>query len=257
MTCGGGTPTRVAKIALFIDGEDLHLSAKALGFDLDYHKLLEKFRSRGIILRAIYYIAIAQNQETSIRPLVDWLDYNGFSIISMSTKKYVDVGGRRKVRSNMHIELAVDAMALAEQLDEMVLFSGNRDFQSVVKAVQRRGVRVTVVSTIATSPVPTNCVDKPTALSISLICVAVVPGIPPIAELHATIHNVRPVATALPRASGSKKTIACLCLGILHEQSMQFRWDRTRPGFCLTIRDTGCECHAPSLLRRSGHLDKD
>ncbi|MGY8676598.1 NYN domain-containing protein [Bradyrhizobium sp. UFLA05-153] len=154
MTCSGGTPRRVAKIALFIDGEDLHLSAKALGFDLDYQKMLEKFRSRGIILRAIYYIAIAQNQEqqSSIRPLVDWLDYNGFSIISKSTKEHVDAGGRRKVRGNVHIELAVDAMALAEQLDEMVLFSGNREFQPVVKAVQRRGVRVTVVSTIATNP---------------------------------------------------------------------------------------------------------
>jgi uncharacterized LabA/DUF88 family protein len=154
MTCGGGgTPTQ-EKIALFIDGENLHLSAKALGFDLDYRKLLEKFRNRGTVLRAIYYIAIAQNQEqqSSIRPLVDWLAYNGFSIVSKLTKEYVDAGGRRKVRGNMHIELAVDAMALAEQLDEMVLFSGNGDFQPVVKAVQRQGVRVTVVSTIATSP---------------------------------------------------------------------------------------------------------
>lgn len=155
MTCGGGgTPTRVGKIALFIDGEDLHLSAKALGFELDYRKLLEKFRSRGTILRAIYYIAIAQSQEqqSSIRPLVDWLAYNGFSIVSKSAKEYVDAGGRPKVRGNMRIELAVDAMALAEQLDEIVLFSGSGDFQPVVKAVQRRGVRVTVVSTIATSP---------------------------------------------------------------------------------------------------------
>lgn len=153
MTCGGGT-RRVAKIALFIDGEDLHLSAEALGFDLDYQKLLEKFRSRGTILRAIYYMAIAEKQkkQSSIRPFVDWLDCNGFSIRSKSTKEYVDAGGRRKVRGNICIELAVDAMALAEQLDEMVLFSGNRDFQPVVKAVQRRGVRVTVVSTIATSP---------------------------------------------------------------------------------------------------------
>ncbi|TYL99167.1 NYN domain-containing protein [Bradyrhizobium rifense] len=150
---GGGTRTRVEKIALFLDGEDLHLSAKALGFELDYRKLLEKFRSRGTILRAIYYIAIAQSQEqSSIRPLVDWLAYNGFSIVSKSAKEYVDAGGRLKVRGNMRIELAVDAMALAEQLDEIVLFSGSGDFQPVVKAVQRRGVRVTVVSTIATSP---------------------------------------------------------------------------------------------------------
>lgn len=149
-----GTPGPAEKIALFIDGENLHLTAKALGFDLDYRKLLEEFQSRGTILRAIYYTTIVadQEQQSSIRPLVDWLDYNGFTVISKPAKEHVDASGRRKVRGNMRVELAVDAMALAKQLDEMVLFSGNGDFQPVVEAVQRRGVRVTVVSTIATSP---------------------------------------------------------------------------------------------------------
>jgi uncharacterized LabA/DUF88 family protein len=149
-----GTPDPTEKIALFIDGENLHLTAKALGFDLDYRKLLEEFQNRGTVLRAIYYTAIVadQEQQSSIRPLVDWLDYNGFTVISKSAKEHVDASGRRKVKGNMHVELAVDAMALAKQLDEMVLFSGNGDFQPVVEAVQRRGVRVTVVSTIATSP---------------------------------------------------------------------------------------------------------
>jgi|SRR5581483_1685278 len=149
-----GTFNPAAKIALFIDGENLHLTAKALGFDLDYRKLLEEFQGRATVLRAFYYTTIVadQEQQSSIRPLVDWLDYNGFTVISKSAKEHVDTSGRRKVRGNMHVELAVDAMALAKQLDEMVLFSGNGDFQPVVEAVQRRGVRVTVVSTIATSP---------------------------------------------------------------------------------------------------------
>jgi uncharacterized LabA/DUF88 family protein len=149
-----GASNPAEKIALFIDGENLHLTAKALGFDLDYRKLLEEFQSRGTVLRAIYYTAIVadQDQQSSIRPLVDWLDYNGFAVISKSAREYVDASGRRKVKGNMRVELAVDAMALAKQLDEMVLFSGNGDFQPVVEAVQRRGVRVTVVSTIATSP---------------------------------------------------------------------------------------------------------
>src|SRR5262249_54854556 len=58
----------------------------------------------------------------------------------------------RKVKGNMDIELAVDAMEIAGSIDHMVLFSGDGDFRSLVEAVQRRGVRVTVVSTISTQP---------------------------------------------------------------------------------------------------------
>jgi len=145
--------TLTTKIALFIDGENLHLTARALGFDLDYRKLLKEFQG-GSTVRALYYTAIAEDQEqpSAVRQLTDWLDYNGFSIVSKSTKEYVDANGRRRVRgSRFHVDLTVDAMALAEQLDEMVLFSGDGAFRPVVKAVQRRGVRVTVVSTIATT----------------------------------------------------------------------------------------------------------
>jgi uncharacterized LabA/DUF88 family protein len=146
MTNGGLT-------ALFIDGANLHMTAKNLGFDVDYRKLLQEFQRRGKVLRALYYTAIVEDLEyTSIRPLVDWLDYNGFNVVSKPAKEYVDAGGRRKVRGNMGVELAVDAMHLAEQLDEMVLFSGDGDFRRLVESVQRRGVRVTVVSTITTNP---------------------------------------------------------------------------------------------------------
>ena len=95
---------------------------------------------------------IEDQEFSSIRPLVDWLDYNGFTVVTKATKEYVDSAGRRKVKGNMDIELAVDAMELAEHIDEMILFSGDGDFRSLVEAVQRRGVRVTVVSTIASQP---------------------------------------------------------------------------------------------------------
>jgi NYN domain len=52
----------------------------------------------------------------------------------------------------MDIELAVDAMELAKHVDQIVLFSGDGDFRSLVEAVQRRGVLVTVVSTISSHP---------------------------------------------------------------------------------------------------------
>src|SRR5712691_5501756 len=132
------------KIALFIDGANLYATAKTLGFDIDYKRLLKEFQGRGTLLRAFYY--------TAIRPLIDWLDYNGYTVVTKATKEFIDASGRRKVKGNMDIELAVDAMELAEHIDQMVLFSGDGDFRSLVEAVQRRGVRVTVISTISSQP---------------------------------------------------------------------------------------------------------
>jgi uncharacterized LabA/DUF88 family protein len=141
------------KIALFIDGANLYATAKTLGFDIDYKRLLKEFQSRGTLVRAFYYTAVIEDQEySSIRPLIDWLDYNGYTVVTKATKEFVDSTGRRKVKGNMDIELAVDAMELAEHIDQIVLFSGDGDFRSLVEAVQRRGVRVTVVSTISTQP---------------------------------------------------------------------------------------------------------
>ena len=141
------------RIALFIDGANLYATAKSLGFDIDYKRLLKEFQSRGRLIRAFYYTALVEDQEySSIRPLIDWLDYNGYAVVTKPTKEFVDSLGRRKVKGNMDIELAVDAMEMAGNIDQMVLFSGDGDFRSLVEAVQRRGVRVSVVSTITTQP---------------------------------------------------------------------------------------------------------
>src|SRR5271156_3222149 len=141
------------KIALFIDGANLYATAKTLGFDIDYKRLLKEFQSRGTLVRAFYYTAIIEDQEySSIRPLIGWLDYNGYTVVTKSTKEFIDASGRRKAKGNMDIELAGDAMGLAEHSAEMGLFSGDGDFRSVVEAVQRRGARVTVVSTISSQP---------------------------------------------------------------------------------------------------------
>ena len=146
-------PSSSNKIALFIDGANLYATTKTLGFDIDYKRLLKEFQSPGTLLRAFYYTAIIQDPEfTSIRPLVDWLDYNGYTVVTKATKEFIDASGRRKVKGNMDIELAVDAMELAEHIDQMVLFSGDGDFRSLVEAVQRPGVRVTVVSPISSQP---------------------------------------------------------------------------------------------------------
>jgi uncharacterized LabA/DUF88 family protein len=138
------------KIAVFVDGANIYATTKALGFDVDYKQLLLEIQRRGNLVRAFYYTTIIEDQEySSIRPLLDWLDYNGYAVITKPSKEFLDESGRRRVKGNMHIELAVDAMELADHIDEMVLFSGDGDFRSLVEAVQRRGVRVTVVSTIS------------------------------------------------------------------------------------------------------------
>jgi uncharacterized LabA/DUF88 family protein len=139
--------------ALFIDGANLHATARTLGFDIDYKRLLREFEGHGTLLRAFYYTAVLEDQEySSLRPLTDWLSYNGYTVVTKPVKEFIDAGGRRKVKGSMDVELAVHAMELADQIDQMVLFSGDGSFRPLVAAVQRRGVRVTVVSSISSQP---------------------------------------------------------------------------------------------------------
>ncbi len=141
------------RVALFIDGANLYATARALGFDIDYKRLLDVFSRKCNLVRALYYTALIEDQEYSpIRPLVDWLDYNGYTMVTKPTKEFTDAAGRRKVKGNMDIELAVDVMEMVDRLDHVVLFSGDGDFRRLVEAVQRRGCRVTVVSTLRSQP---------------------------------------------------------------------------------------------------------
>jgi len=141
------------RIALFIDGANLYSAARGLGFDIDYRRLLETFRSKGVLLRAFYYTALLEEQDYSpLRPLIDWLDYNGYSVVTKPAKEFTDANGRRRIKGNMDIELAIDALELSDKLDHVVIFSGDGDFRRLVEAIQRKGKRVTVVSTIRTQP---------------------------------------------------------------------------------------------------------
>ncbi len=141
------------KIALFIDGANLYATSKSLGFDMDYRKLLKYFQKRGYLLRAYYYTALIEDQEfSSIRPLIDWLDYNGYKVVTKPAKEFTDAMGRRKVKGNMDIELAIDALGLVDVVDHFVLFSGDGDFRVLVEALQRRGKKVSVISTVQSQP---------------------------------------------------------------------------------------------------------
>ncbi|MDZ4868075.1 MAG: NYN domain-containing protein [Alphaproteobacteria bacterium] len=141
------------RLALFIDGANLYSAARALGFDIDYKKLLTEFSKKGILVRAYYYTALLEDREFSpLRPLVDWLDYNGYTLVTKSVREFTDAAGRRKIKGNMDIEISVDMMELAPSVDHIVLFSGDGDFRRLVESVQRRGRRVSVVSSLRTQP---------------------------------------------------------------------------------------------------------
>ena len=141
------------RVALFIDGASLYSASRNLGFDVDYRNLLVFFRRKAHVIRAYYYSAVLETEEYSpLKPLTDWLAYNGYALVTKPAKEYTDAAGRRRVKGSMDIEVAVDMLEMADRIDHAVLFSGDSDFRRLVEAVQRRGVRVSVVSTIRTSP---------------------------------------------------------------------------------------------------------
>lgn len=141
------------RLAIFVDGANLYSAARSLNFDIDYKRLRQYFGKQGRLIRILYYTALIEDQEFSpIRPLVDWLDYNGYTMVTKPAKKFTDSMGREKIKGNMDIELAIDVMEMAPNLDHVMIFSGDGDFRSLVEAIQRKGVRVTVVSTIKTNP---------------------------------------------------------------------------------------------------------
>lgn len=141
------------RVALFIDGANLYSAAKGLTFDIDYRKLLDEFKRHGRLVRAYYYTALVEDQDFSpIRPLVDWLDYNGYSLVTKAAKEYTDANGRRRFKGDMDVEITVDLMQATAFIDHAFLFSGDGDFRAAIEAVQRRGMRVSVVSTIRSNP---------------------------------------------------------------------------------------------------------
>jgi uncharacterized LabA/DUF88 family protein len=139
------------KLAIFVDGQNLHFTAKGLGFNIDFKKFIAEFTARGVLVRAYYYTIIAEEFQTT-RPLLDWLDYNGFTVRTNLVREFNDGDGRRKYKRNIAVELAVDALEIAKHVDHIILFCGDGDFRRLVESIQRLGPRVTVVSSMRTKP---------------------------------------------------------------------------------------------------------
>lgn len=141
------------RLAIFIDGTNLYSAAKALDLELDYKLLRQEFIRRGALVRLSYHIALLENDEPSVlRPLVDWLSYNGYSVVSKTAREYVDTSGYRKVKANVTTDIAVAAMEIAPHVSHIVLMSGDGDLVALVEALKRKGVRVSIVSTVYSKP---------------------------------------------------------------------------------------------------------
>ncbi|MGB1106230.1 MAG: NYN domain-containing protein [Candidatus Puniceispirillaceae bacterium] len=142
------------RTVLFIDGSNFYASARTLGMDIDYARMRAYFAQNAHLIRACYYTALPEDQEYSpLRPLIDWLDYNGYSVVSKLTREFTDPEtGKRRVKGNMDMEIALDMLRLAPKIEHAILFSGDGDFCRLLEDVQGMGVRVTVVSTTKTSP---------------------------------------------------------------------------------------------------------
>lgn len=150
--------TRPSRTAVFIDGANLYATTKLLGFDVDFKKLHNVYEGEGLVRIGYYTATFEDGEYASIRPLIDWLDYNGFDVVTKPAKEYHDNQGRRKVKGNLDVELTVDALELAPHIDRFVLYSGDGDFVHLLRALKRRGVRVTVVSTVQSQP--PMCADE-------------------------------------------------------------------------------------------------
>ena len=142
------------RVAFFIDGANLYQTARALNLDIDYRRMLTEFIGEAYLLRAYYYTALAEDQEfSSLRPLIDWLDYNGFQVRTKPMREFTDAQGqRRRIRPSLDVDMTIDALDAAETVDHIVLFTGDGSFRPLVEALQRRGRKVTVVSSLKSQP---------------------------------------------------------------------------------------------------------
>jgi len=141
------------KLALFIDGPNLYSAARGLNIDIDFRKFLDEFKKRGILLRSYYFTAIAEDEEYSaVRPLVDWLDYNGFTVITKAARSFTDAQGRKKWRGDVKVDIATQMLLMADKVDHMILCSGDGDYTTLVHALQDKGVRVSIISTMKSQP---------------------------------------------------------------------------------------------------------
>jgi len=128
-------------VAVFVDVANIFYAAKAAGVDIDYVTLLKSATAGRDLVRAYAYTGLDPDNENQ-RNFHDFLRRHGFKVVSKDIRKY----GDGKVKANLDIELVVDMLKTARNLDIAIVISGDGDFAPAIRAVQEMGVRVEVIS---------------------------------------------------------------------------------------------------------------
>lgn len=128
-------------VGVFVDVSNLFYSAKSIGVEVNYCRLLEHAVAGRALIRASAYTGV-DPENPNQRKFIDFLKANGYKVICKDIHKYE--GGR--IKANLDIEMAVDIMLLSQNLDVVVVVSGDGDFVRLVEAVQMRGIRCEIIS---------------------------------------------------------------------------------------------------------------
>jgi len=142
------------RVDVLIDGPSFYATTRSLGYEVDYKKFRDHFDEVCDLHRIYYFTAITDNPDdhSPVKPLVDWLGYNGFRTITKPLREFIDPGGRRRTKGNMAVEIATELVNAAEHAEHILLFSGEGDLSYAVDAAQRKGAKVTVVSSLKVDP---------------------------------------------------------------------------------------------------------
>lgn len=139
------------RIGLFIDGYSLYQTVRAMDLRIDYKALRDLFASKGRLNRVQYFATVNDHDPDEFNPqrkTFDWLQYNGFDVQTIQTRSFTGSDGEIQYRGNASVLMTCYALKHAEHLDHVVILTGNADFAPLITALQERGTRVTMVSTI-------------------------------------------------------------------------------------------------------------
>jgi len=132
------------RVAIFIDGENIHYSAKHLNMRMDYLKLCKILAGSRRLVRSYFYTAVSNQSEGKI-DFINFLKLNGFKVVTREVKSFSEGdGATRSVRNALDMQMALDVIEMSEHLDTVVLCTGDGDFRPLVDALVRKGKHVEV-----------------------------------------------------------------------------------------------------------------
>lgn len=142
--------------ALLIDGKNFYSTACALDITVDWKLLHQEISRQCRLMQALYFTTLPKGEDEhdhiAAKPTLDWMEYNGWTVCTKPGRAFVDHDGRRKIKGNTDVELAVAAMKLTPHVGHIVLCTGKADYVPLVAYLQETGTRVTVLSSKAVSP---------------------------------------------------------------------------------------------------------